>query len=615
MPSTFFGLNIASSALSAFQTAVNTTANNISNTQTNGYTRQVANRRASDELRVNQAYGSAGSGVTTTSIKSMRDSYYDNKYWQNQSSYGLYNTKLNYLNQIENYLIDDETQEGFSSIFDSIFNSLDALTGNASDTTVRTGFVSNSSSLASYFNMVSTGLSQIQKDANEQIRIEVDSINSIAQKIASLNLQINNIEMHGGTANELRDQRALLVDQLSEIVPVTVSENEVVDSNNPGNTTGATTYVIKLNGQTLVNTYDYRTLSTVSRDQKVNQSDVDGLYDIVWSDTKMDFSATSGNMSGNLKGLFEIRDGNNSENFQGTVKAAVGSTITIAPSTMSSVESMALNPQGYLTIAGKKYEYSGFTANLDAEGNITSYTFELAEGALDAAEASTMPGSTSQIGETISSKGVPYYMAQMNEFLRSFVSRFNAYQQSGVDLNGNQAGSFFIAQKTVGGEYDFADQSVTTDGATAGSSVITSSSNSYYMLTAANIAVASDIVKDPSLFSTTASIANGTDAYDIAEAMLSLKSDVKLFRGGTASDFLQNLLSDVSVDVQENTIFYDNYTAIGSSITNQRLSIAGVDQDEEALDLLKYQNAYNLASRMTQTMSEMFDRLILETGV
>ena len=73
MPSTFFGLNIASSGLSAYQVALNTTANNIANVQTTGYSRQQSNRVASDALLVHQQYGAVGSGVTTLSVKQIRN--------------------------------------------------------------------------------------------------------------------------------------------------------------------------------------------------------------------------------------------------------------------------------------------------------------------------------------------------------------------------------------------------------------------------------------------------------------------------------------------------------------------------------------------------------------
>ena len=88
-----------------------------------------------------------------------------------------------------------------------------------------------------------------------------------------------------------------------------------------------------------------------------------------------------------------------------------------------------------------------------------------------------------------------------------------------------------------------------------------------------------------------------------------------MFRGGKSADFLQCLLSDISVDTQKAEIFTKNYENLNSAITNQRMSISSVDKDEEALNLVKFQNAYNLASKMVQVLQEMYDRLILETGV
>ena len=191
MPSQFFGLTIASSGLSAYQAALNTTANNISNEQTKGYSRQAANLSASDALRVNAKYGSMGSGVTVNSIKQIRSEYYDTKYWQNQASLGLYETKLSYLEQIENYFIDDDTEKGFSTILNKMFNSLDTLKNNAGDVNVRQQFISDAQSFTTYFNSVATGLGEIQDSVNEEIKSTVENINAIGKKISLLNKQIN----------------------------------------------------------------------------------------------------------------------------------------------------------------------------------------------------------------------------------------------------------------------------------------------------------------------------------------------------------------------------------------------------------------------------------------
>ena len=122
MASTFFGLNIGSSALSSFQVAINTTTNNIANVRTTGYTRQTATLNASEALRVNARYGSTGTGVTVTSITQQRDLYYDNKYWENNSSYGRYEQRLYYLDQIQNYFKDDASVKGFASVFSDMFS-------------------------------------------------------------------------------------------------------------------------------------------------------------------------------------------------------------------------------------------------------------------------------------------------------------------------------------------------------------------------------------------------------------------------------------------------------------------------------------------------------------
>lgn len=617
MPSTFFGLNIASSALHAFQIATNTTANNISNVQTKGYSKQVATREASEALRVYQKYGTAGSGVTTTSIKAVRSSYYDMKYWNNQSFVGHYDMKLNYLGQIENHFIDEgSTEPGFSTIFANMFNELNALKSDGGNEERRKGFISQAQVFATYFHSVANGLADIQKDCNEQIKTYVETINSASAKIASLTKQINAIEVQGGWANELRDQRALVIDELSEIVPITVEETPVTNSNYPDMYLGGTNYVVKLDGETIVNTYEYRSLSCVSRENKVYQTDVDGLYDIVWDDTGMNFNAVAKSMTGSLSALFEIRDGNNAENFQGTITKANPLSVVIKPSTMDTVESMTMASEGIIILQNKECRYTGFSAEVDENGKIISYKFDLEEG-LDAAEMNGMLGKQAKIGTTIDAMGIPYYMGQMSEFLRSFSERFNAYQQGGVDMNNEPMGSFFIATKYDGTEYKFSDQSVNTDGVTdPKNSVISSVSDSYYQMNALNFNVAEASVRDSKIFATATSMTGDKiDRYDIAEAMLTLQKDVMLFRGGSAEDFLHCIYSDITIDTNEADVFQRNYTDIASAITNQRLSISGVDEDEEALDIVKFQNAYNLASRMIQCMAEMYDKLINETGV
>jgi flagellar hook-associated protein 1 FlgK len=78
---------------------------------------------------------------------------------------------------------------------------------------------------------------------------------------------------------------------------------------------------------------------------------------------------------------------------------------------------------------------------------------------------------------------------------------------------------------------------------------------------------------------------------------------------------LTKVLADISLNSSNAGTIEETYEALQLTIKNQRLSDSGVDEDEEASNLVKYQNAYTLSSKMIQTLTEIYDRLILQTGV
>lgn len=84
---------------------------------------------------------------------------------------------------------------------------------------------------------------------------------------------------------------------------------------------------------------------------------------------------------------------------------------------------------------------------------------------------------------------------------------------------------------------------------------------------------------------------------------------------GTGAYFLESIVSDVSIDSSKAKTFLSNYNNMKTTIQNQRLSVMGVDTDEEAMDLMKFQQAYNLNSKMMSVMNEIYDKLINQTGL
>lgn len=616
MASTFFGLDIAYTGVQAANAKLNTTANNIANVDTKGYTRQEATQVASDALRISQSYGMAGTGVTVTDINQVRNEFYDVKYWQAQTNLGQYDMKMYYMYQIEDYFTDKDTVEGFEPIFSAMFDSLEEVYKQAGTPSTKTQFIGAAGDLCEYFNAQATNLEKLQLGVNEEIKNKVDEINSIAEQIATLNKQINTIEVNHLRANELRDKRNLLIDQLSRIVDVEVRETPIYTTPGGSEKSGIYTYEVSIaGGQILVQGYEYNTLECVARsaEEKVNQSDADGLFEIKWSNT-MDFNLYGANLGGELKGLIEVRDGNNEEYFHGTTKKVDDNgdgtyTVTIeVPNKdyLTDMNKCTLPDSGQLTLVNTKYKYSGF----EFDGtNPPTYTFKIERDA-GQADPTIFDGKEASVGTKIDYQGIPYYQEQMNEWVRIFAKAMNDIEKTAVDEEGNPAEVLFTAKDKVNGTEIKFDDSLADN-------KYKSSDSDYYRLTAGNLSINNEMVKDASKFGTTVDIKKGGDAQDVTELLLTVQDDKNKvnFRGCSAKEFLQCITSDIALSANNAKTFTENYTNINKSVSQTRLSISGVDNDEEALHLVKFQEAYNLSAKVMQIMTEIYDRLILQTGV
>ncbi len=639
MPSTFFGLNTAYTGLLASNAALNTTSNNIANVQTEGYSRQQVVQQASNALRVFQTYGCAGAGVETLAIERVRDEFYDYRLWNTNAKLGEYEMKQYYMQQLETYFEDNGTNAGFKTVFDQLMiTGMQELLKDPSSDTAKSQFVGYAGALAEYFNGLAGNLEVLQKDVNQEIKLKVDEINSLAGEIASLNKQINTIELAGGTANELRDRRSLLIDQLSQIVDVEVSETPIVDTNNPERETGANRYVVKIaGGQVLVDSSEYNGLECVARTsyEKVNQTDIDGLYEIYWEDGQK-FNLYNASMGGQLQGLIQLRDGNNGENFTGQV-VSVGTTnggqqdtvtIEVGQAYLQDLNKCNLSDQGGIINLGNQefyYDSWEFTISYDGQGNpVYSYTFTLSDSEKNANRITNdRVGKTASIGSSISYQGIPYYMNQMNEWLRTFSQKFNDILTSGYTADNENGVPMFTGNLATDDEqFDFPDDTrydkfTYEDFLNNGALTVNVADDSYYRITASNFDVLEAMELDPGLLATKYDIADGVEQSDLLQDLkdMAYDKDKMSFRGCSAAEFLQCVLADVALNASRANTFYSSYSGVANTIENQRLSISGVDEDEEAVNLVKYQNGYNLASKMIQTLTEVYDRLILETGV
>ena len=718
MASTFFGLNIAVSGMNTYNAVLNTTAHNISNTKTAGYSKQVVNQQAKKALSLKTSFGMQGTGVEVTEIVNTRDSYYDYKYRKSTTTLGYYDTAKYYMSSIEDYLyVKDEKSGGLSTSLDSFFKSLINMTTDSTDTTKRAETAGYADALGEYARKMSTNLQTLQNDINTEISSTVKQINAYAEQLAALTKQINSLEVYGNQANDLRDQRARILDELSQLADVEVTEK------NPETGSGLHQYIVALGGNILVDTYNYKTISVEASKTKDNQCDNQGLYGLKWSDGQS-FNIRNTVLGGKLQALFELRDGNNGENFTAKLTdngkgSCIGtdknnnSTITLSAEFVTGANNCDLaklsipEANACLTIAGKDYKYDSFEVTVGIDGKYT-YTFTLSKPLEEADKKNIKTAfdnsESASIGDSVDFRGIPYYMSQLNEFIRTFSANVNQLQNAGYDMDNNKGVDLFVGldsqtdkqmnmieliRNTKDGYYYLNGSKVfsgkvtggTTDApkAAAGSdlesyltnneytikgksetavsangingkkytlldkngeeaetifvpddpkNVLTFSSStkestdgniysSYYNVTAARFQANKDVVKDGRLI---AAAKYSQDKTGISESgnldkLVALQNDQNIFKQGTPTAFLQIMTATVGVDSNKIVAATTNSENIQKAIENRRLSVMGVDEDEEGQNLIITQNLLNAQYRVISVMNEVLDKLINQTGV
>ncbi len=622
MPSTFLGLNTGLSGLNYFQSALNTTAHNVSNANTEGFSKQQINATASNPLELHRSYGMMGTGVTANSVGRLRNGYYDVKFRTTSSKYSKYEAEFNQLSQLQTYMNEMSSDSGYTQWIAKMTTALQDLSDNPSDYTTRISYTLTADSFTDMVNEVADNYQNTQKTINDEIELAVSEINSLGKQIYELTQEIITIELKGGSANDLRDKRDVCVDKLATYVNVETEEHTLMFGSGVDEVPSTTTTMaVRINGQLFVDEMECKELMVVPRDQKINQNDVDGLVDIHWKNADGSygekFNATKFN--GKLAGLFDIRDGNNAEVFAGTIVSKSNSPASIAVRLAEAipVETLNIPMQGTITLNGKDYMYDGWTAQYDEDGKLNNFTFHNMtmknENGVEvtAIISDEAVGKVAQIGEKNQVKGIPYYQARLNELVRTFSKYINRYTSAGVDANGEEGLDMYTAQRPDGNDY-------VLKGSMVGTGTISSTDDSYYRLTSLNWELNSKWKTDPSkvVVSYKEDIEQGdVEARPIVDKMVYAMTDSKMFQQGNLSQYLQSVTTNLAVDINKMEVFMNNQDDIKYTIENQRQSVSGVDSNEEGADLVKFQKLYSLASKVISILNEVYDKLITDTGV
>jgi len=579
MKSAFFEFHVATTGLFTARANLQVMSHNISNVETPGYSRQYAMQRANTPIALYNGKGMVGTGSEVYGVGQIRNIYLDKKYWSERAVLGEYGNKRVQLNIME-AVFNDLSEGGLTGVFNDFFDNLQSLSENAGDATYRTNLIQSSETLISLVKYQATALQKQQLDINVEIKAIVGQINSIGQQILSLNRQIKTLEADGSVACDLRDARALLVDELSKYVNVEVTEKEMNEDYAAGKypddpSKSDKRFVVLINGYELVNHFTITTLNCVPRTSAEirNAMDAPNLYKITRSNGT-DFDIYHPMLKGDLKGLIDVRDGNNA-----------------------------------------------FPTAFDT---------------------SNTPMTTTAY------KGIPHYLNRLNELVRTFAMAVNegAYYSNirnnrfgGTPANNNNSiigldGGHFAAtnrhvDETTGilgetgilffSDYGSVDPNPwvtrTGTGTTLDPYIYT---RNYNNLNVFNFTINDDIIKNPDKISAARPDwpAEPSDQSDnrMILALIKLKDDVHLFNEGKLEDYINSISSELGIDIKQAKKFESNYTDVTIAINNQRLSVSGVNADEEVVEMIKFQQLYQAAAKLINIIDMIYDTTINGLG-
>lgn len=652
-------LSIGQSALAAAQIGMQVTSNNIANASTPGYNEEtIVQTEAGGQ---NLGNGFIGDGADVQTVQRVYNSFLASQQNVAQSSYSGLNTNYTQISQINNMFA--STTTGLSPAIQNFFNSVQTATSDPSDSSSRESVITAAQALASEFQSTGQQLQQINQGVNTQLQTTVQSINNYAAQIASLNQSIETAEAGNSEQqpNDLLDARDEAVASLSQLVGVTVV-NE-----------GASGYQVSMgNGQPLVvGTQQYQ-LTTVQSTTNVSELEVG--YETPGGVSQIPDSSLTG---GSLGGLLQFRSQSliPAENTVGQLAIGVADTVNSQQelgqdlngnpgvgmfTTGSPTVSANSDNTGNMTVGATISDSSALTnANYSLEYDGTNYTLTNTSDNTVVYSGATFPPASAVDGLTFTSTGTPavgdnwLIQPTVNGATDFNVAITNTSQiamaapivtaaataNTGTGVisagsvnalsdplgattpvygsNGSPATAAYpnlqdavtITFNNPPTSYNVTD---TTTGATLGTNVAYSAGSSitYNGWTA-------QITGNPASNDTFTVGPNTSGSGDSRNGVLMAGlQTAQTLDNGTNS--IQTAYAQLVSNVGNQTAELDaTSTAANTQLTNAtnaQQAVSGVNLDEEASNLIQYQEAYQAAAKLMSTVSTLFTGLLQELG-
>lgn len=626
-------LSTAVSGLLAFQTALETTSNNISNVNTPGYNDELTNFATASATPT--ANGWIGNGVTVTGVTNQYNQFLANQTNQATSAYNQFNTLSSLAANINNMFSDPST--GLSATLQSFSNAVQTMANSPSDTAARQAVLNQAQTLISQFKSYQSSLDSLQSQVSSQVSAEASTITSLGQSIASLNQQIVAAEQNGAgqAPNQLLDQQESLITQLSQHVNV----NTVTQSD------GSVSVFIG-NGQPLV---IGATSSTVSAGADQFNS---GQPQLSLQTPTGSVNITGSISGGTLGGLLQFQDQmlTPGENALGQAAVTLSSLVNQqnqAGLDLNGAPGQALmsvgSPQvlasgnngGTATVSASITDLSSLTAsNYYLKYNGSAWNLvDTASGAATALASSVSGGVT-----TLTGAGLTLTVTGTAQSGDEFLVEPTANAVQGLALTTSDpskiaAAGPLVTSATAGNSGTASIQSASVPDLSAwtqGNYTITFSSATAYTVTdAGGATVASGTYTSGTPFSfeginvtltgtpaagdSFAVNYNANDGGDNRNALLLANvMNVKVLNGGATSlaDAVNSYVGTVGTQTSQAQSGQTAQQAAMQSAQTAQQSVSGVNLDQEAANMLQYEQAYQAAAQMISASQTLFNSLL-----
>lgn len=624
MGSTFSGIELGKRSIMANTDAITTAGHNISNANTEGYSRQRVQIKEFDplykpDLTRAERPGMIGQGVDIQSVNRIRDELLDQRIVAQANQETYWDTRSKYYTMIEQ-IYNEPDDISIRSNMDKFWESWQELSVNPESQAARQSIVTRSETLTESIKQRWESLSGIGDLINGDIQATVKQVNNYAKQIAQTNAEIVRSRGMGDNPNDLLDRRDALVDKLSKLVNVTTDQRDNDE------------FMVHVDGKVLVQGGISRNIALAPR------NDDTGYEKLIWEDTGNDAEFSGGQ----LGALVELRDVD--------VRKEIQSLNTMTMNFADLVNDVHRNGVGANKVTNLDFfvQHSfveNANGNFDRNGDgelDTSYIFRFTgTNSLEKEQQVGIEGVMTFSG-TDGNVEVPYFHTDTVETVikrindsksevKAYLDRNNQLVLKSTAANDINNPDFVIRHvedsgyflsgysgilNTNGqeGAYDFA-QSDSVNALVQGAQFAVSPVYNPANYISVNSEIKNDVMSVAAGFIDNSGNANTGDGRAAVEIASIRNSNVMIGNLKTFDDYFADSVTNVGLKGEQAETNLLSQNSIMDDLRNLRDSISGVNIDEELADIMKFQHGYNAAAKFVTVWDSLLDTVINKLGV